>query len=379
VLTAYLLIDVSGVVGTTAANNVVEDTPLGNTVVGGRQVTGATVVEATTTVVGGTDSPSTVEGVDGKVDTACTIGGNAAGIAVPHSGTGTADVVVVATEVPEASGCVVLAISVDGLTGSIVVVVAKLSGAHSSTACVVVVTDASVVDTISATTVGEMEEAVLVSVLVVDMGSKAAGFGEVVVAGARLVEDGPELRAVELETAPPTSPVLTGTELADSDGKVDVVDWVALGNVVEVNGPAATVELGGSGACAASMGTEVATIVLASVLAAAASDVELGGAVVGLATSVGGLEVVVFALPAAGKVEGLCVEFGESVEEGTTLEAGMVGTDCTVATVLLAGVARVAAVEVATEVEVEESGSGQGIATVTESDTSAPFPSETVH
>jgi hypothetical protein len=375
VLTAYLLIDVSGVVGTTAANNVVEDTPLGNTVVGGRQVTGATVVEATTTVVGGTDSPSTVEGVDGKVDTACTIGGNAAGIAVPHSGTGTADVVVVATEVPEASGCVVLAISVDVLTGSIVVVVAKLSGAHSSTACVVVVTDASVVDTISATTVGGMEEAVLVSVLVVDMGSKAAGFGEVVVAGARLVEDGPELRAVELET----SPVLTGTELADSDGKVDVVDWAALGNVVAVNGPAATVGLGGSGACVASMGTEVATIVFASVLAAAASDVELGGAVVGLATSVGGLEVVVFALPAAGKVEGLCVEFGESVEEGTTLEAGMVGTDCTVATVLLAGVARVAAVEVATEVEVEESGSGQGTATVTESDTSAPFPSETVH
>jgi hypothetical protein len=406
---------VSGAVGLTADNNVVEDTGVATNVVGGGQVAGATVVVATATVVGGTDSPSSavlveVDGSGAGVNKTCT----AAGKVVPlHSGTASRVVVVVANEVPEASGCLVLEITVDVLTALVVVVVAKLSGAHSSTTCVVVVTAASVVDTISATTVDGFDVA---GGLVVGALSATTEFGEVVVANPGLVvanpglvvavvvavvvtvvvtvagfvvselkgtavEDGvgdPGLGAVELETAGPSSLVVTGTELDDSDDKVVVVDWARFGNVIEVSGTGATVELGASAACAASMGADDATVVLAWLLTSATGTVELGGVVVEFAISVDGLEVVVVALPADGKVEGLCVELGDSVEEGATLEVRRVGTDCPVATLLL-GAARAAPVDVVTRAEADESGSRQGNATVTESWISAPLPSETLH
>lgn len=100
---------------------------------------------------------------------------------------------------------------------------------------------------------------------------------------------------------------------------------------------------------------------------------ELGTEVVDVVGSVAG--VVVVESPVAPTVTvGACVVLGGSVARGT-VEAGIFGTDCTSAKVELGAATRVVAVEIA----VEMLGSGQGSATVTESVTSVPLPSETMH
>jgi hypothetical protein len=146
----------------------------------------------------------------------------------------------------------------------------------------------------------------------------------------------------------------------------------------------------------ASAALAIGTLVLTSGLAegTAPTRVELVVAVVSFEPSVaslGGLDVVVFAVSRVGNVVGLCVEVGESTTGRAVVVAGAVGTGCVTATLVLGSktvdeavdtavdVAAAADVVVEEVVDVEVRGSGHGIATVTAIATSVPLPSETMH
>jgi hypothetical protein len=313
----------------------------------------------------------------------------------------TVDVGPVATKVvPRPAGWVVLAINVDVLTLSVGFVEAvKLSGAQSSTATVVVVAGSTDDETISATTVDGVK---LVSTLVAtELGATELGG---VVAATELdgsefagttpctsVETGTELGVIVLGTDE-LVPRVKGTEVPDSDGKAVVVDSTAVpsAKVVKVvvdarlSVAATTVVLIASlaGVCTVTGPFGVVVVVWEPESETVAGMVELGTGAGGVVTSLVtsfitslvridvDVDVVVFAAAAVGKLVVPWVELGESVEVGTPVDDGTVGTDCVnVDEVLEPG-----------EVDVvEASGSGHGTATVTETGTSAPFPREMVH